>query len=114
VRGTRRWILLTQFGAGIALAVGLAYLWLGTAWPLTAATAITVVVHAVSWRASGEVRGLWATMLGFCAALSKVDASLADAALGVLRLPIALGGSILAVAYAALFEEHARFADLVR
>jgi len=109
MRRSEQVLLLAQFISGGSLAWGLAYWWLGSLEPLAVAVVLTLVVHVNSWRVRGAVRGVWLTVLGLCGFLSKVDADLAARTLGDLRVPVVVGGSLLALAYGVLVEERERF-----
>lgn len=102
-------LLLAQFAAGVALAWGLAELWLGSSGPLIGAVVLTIAVHVLAWRRRGAIRGIWLTALGLCAVLSRVDPDLSSRNLGDLRLPVIVGGSLAALAYGVFVEERARF-----
>jgi hypothetical protein len=105
VRSSPRFILLAQFVVGVVLAWGVGYAWLGSYAPLVAAGILTTVVHVTSWRIRGQVRGFWLTALGLCSALSKIDPELSTSAMGDLRLPVIVGGSLLAILYGFSVEE---------
>jgi len=102
-----------QFSVGVGLGAGFGYLWSGTSWPVIGATFLALVVEITSWRLRGNFRGTWLMVLGLCSTLSKVDADVSASALGMLRLPVIVGGSLISIAYAALLEERSRFANLV-
>ena len=104
---------VAQFSVGVGLAAGFGYLWTGTSWPVIGAALLALLVEVVSWRLRGSLRGTWLIVLGLCSALSKIDADLSARALGILRLPVIVGGSLIALAYGALVEERARFANLI-
>src|SRR6266850_815942 len=104
---------VAQFSVGVGLAAGFGYLWSGTSWPAIAAALLALVVEVVSWRLRGSLRGTWLIGLGLCSTLSKIDADLSASALGILRLPVIVGGSLIALVYGALVEERARFANLI-
>src|SRR5260370_41877136 len=95
-------LTLAQFSAGAGLAAGLGCLWSGPSWPVIAAALLVVVVEVVSLRLRGNARGIWLMVLGLCSALSKIDPDLSASALGMLRLPVIVGGSLIALAYGAL------------
>jgi len=87
---------------------------LGASWPLIGAAFLALVVEIIaSWRLRGSFRGTWLMVLRLCSALSKIDPELSASALGMLRLPVIVGGSLIAIAYAVLVEERARFGNLV-
>ncbi len=104
---------VAQFSVGVGLAVGFGYLWSGTSWPVIGAALLALVVEVVSWRLRASLRGTWLIVLGLCSTLSKIDPDLSAGALGMLRLPVIVGGSLIALAYGALVEERARFANLI-
>ena len=104
---------ITGISVGVGLAAGFGYFWTGTSWPVIGAALLALVVEVVSWRLRGSLRGTWLIVLGLCSALSKIDPELSASALGMLRLPVIVGGSLVALAYGALVEERARFANLI-
>jgi hypothetical protein len=105
VRARLHFISLAQFSVGLLLAWGVGYAWLGNDGPLIAAGVVTLVIHAISWRLRGEIRGVWVTVLGLCGALSKIDPELSAQVMGERRLPVIIGGSALAILYGLLVEE---------
>jgi len=107
-------IRIAQFLVGVMLAWAIAYAWLGNDAPLIAVGVITLAVHGMSWRVRGQIRGAWLTALGLCGALSRVDPVLTTSALGDLRLPVIVGGSLVAIIYGLSVEEPERLRNLIR
>ena len=100
---------VAQFLAGVMLAWGFGYWWQGTTTPIVVAAAAALLVNGVAWRRRGRVRGVWLTALGLCSFLSKIDLDLSSGALGNLRLPAIVGGSLVALGYGIVVEQRERF-----
>jgi acyl-CoA synthetase (NDP forming) len=58
----------------------------------------------------GGLSGLWLVALGFCATLSRLNLMQTETALGVLRGPVIVGGSLLAVAFGYVVDPEFRAA----
>jgi acyl-CoA synthetase (NDP forming) len=56
----------------------------------------------------GGLPGLWLVALGFCAALSRLNVTQTETALGVLRGPLIVGGSLLAFAFGYIVDPEFR------
>ena len=52
--------------------------------------------------------GLWLLGLGFCATVSRLSVTETEAALGILRIPILAGGTLLAIALGAVMDPEFR------
>jgi len=63
---------------------------------LTLAVAVLLVADALR---RGGIPGLWLVVLAFCGAVSRLNVTQTETTFGALRVPLIVGGSLLAIAF---------------
>lgn len=95
------------FIGGITLSATVGYALGGSIYGVSATLMVAAVLVADALRRGG-MPGLWLVALGFCAFLSRLSLTETETALGVLRLPVIAGGSLLAIALGFVFDQEFR------
>lgn len=83
--------------AGITLSATFGYALSGSVYGV-AATLIVAALLVTDGLRRGAMPGLWLVALGFFASGSRLSVTETEAALGALRIPMIVGGSLLAIA----------------
>jgi len=95
------------FSGGVALGAALGYALEGSSIGAFAAVIVAAGLVADAIRRGGAP-GLWLLALGFCATVSRLNATEANPALGALRLPVSILGSLLAIALGVIIDREFR------
>ena len=95
------------FSGGVALGAALGYAFEGSSSGGISAVIVAAVLVADAIRRHGAP-GLWLVALGFCAAVSRLNVTEADAALNALRTPVSILGSLLAMALGVVIDQEFR------
>jgi hypothetical protein len=91
------------FIGGITLSATLGYALSGSVYGVAATLVVAAFLVADALRRGG-MPGLWLVALGFCAFVSRLSVTETETALGVLRIPVIAGGSLLAIALGLVFD----------
>jgi len=73
-----------------------------------AATPIVAAMLVTDGLRRGAMPGLWLVALGFFASVSRLSVTETEAALGALRIPMIVGGSLLAIALGSVIDAEFR------
>jgi len=95
------------FIGGITLSATLGNALSGSVSGAAATLSVTALLVADALRRGG-LPGLWLVAFGFCAFVSRLSVTETEAALGALRIPLIVGGSLLAIAVGYLYDRELR------
>lgn len=95
------------FIAGITLSALLGYALSGSVYGIAATLIVAALLVADGLRRGG-MPGLWLVALGFCASVSRLSVTETETALGAFRIPVIVGGSLLAIALGFIFDAEFR------
>jgi hypothetical protein len=107
----RPWTLsrIELFIIGVILSATLGYAVGGSDYGVVATVIIAGLLAADALRRGGAP-GLWLVALAFCASVSRLSVTEIDAALGGLRVPLIVGGSLAAIAIGFVIDPEFRIA----